>query len=413
MKKIRFPDWSLNSLDQLRRFLRTVTKVGPWVFAFYSLSLVVFCLIIAGRQAAAAQLAVDVVKSVEGATRYFRLMTALSMIQWCVLAGTLGVLIIWLLLCGFVLFLCTLLLDAVYQLYYKETRTNIVRQHRYLKLFHKKIGKRLIIFSIFIFITIAFIYLRIIRIHEIELTKLIRVYIATISILVPIIYSIVWYNYFKIYRSRKSKSLKNKLDWYLLSKNAIRRRFKSILWGVAVLTLFGWFLLPMLFGSFQWFEHFGTKILKDNVKYLEEWEVLRNEGFSQQEKSITSIAHLPDPNNLTQAISCLDKLGDYETLNNLFSLFQRGLFFIITLLALCEIGIPSIANAIIYGSRREALRKVFLATAKSTILVIVLQLFVAKAFFVDISRALGIGTVFLFAVSFFLMQQSTEIDAKK
>jgi hypothetical protein len=63
----------------------------------------------------------------------------------------------------------------------------------------------------------------------------------------------------------------------------------------------------------------------------------------------------------------------------------------------------------IYKEKRKVLLTVLYATIKSTILVIFLQVFIRKAYFIDISDIMGAGTIFMFVISFFLMQESVEI----
>ena len=97
-------------------------------------------------------------------------------------------------------------------------------------------------------------------------------------------------------------------------------------------------------------------------------------------------------------------LGNYKILISSQKQFQQGMFFVFTLVTIMEVALPALVNFIIVGNK--ALGKVFIVATKTAVLTLSLQYFIANAYFVDTSRIFGTVTLFMFLVSFFLMQKT-------
>ena len=414
MHKTKMPLWLNIYLEQFKNYFNFLKKYLPWLVLLYSAILLYVAFLIFYEQQKIFYNIFEVFDSAKGVLIYAKLLSSYSIVKWFVFSASILTTVSW----GFISYLFYLLfrliIEWTYQIYYKNSKYFIVLRIRFNRLFLGTVGKRLN-FSIVIILSIVILIFIRLNIFEKDLSKLIDFFTNTICILVPIVYFFIWYQYLIIRNRRKKGRKRRYLDEYLFSKQIIRHRFKNVVIGIFFLALFGWTLLPILFGQLQFIENKGFNYLLGQGEYKTNWEYTYDKGYFINNINRNSFLNLPTPNNLKKSLSWLKNIGStdsYEELQKHFSYFQKRMFFVLTLIILCEIGIPSIINAMIYKEKRKVLLTVLYATIKSTILVIFLQVFIRKAYFIDISDIMGAGTIFMFAISFFLMQESIELGDK-
>ena len=414
MHKVKVPLWLNIYLEQFKKYFNFLKKYLPWIVLIYSLTLLCVAFLIFYEQQKIFYHFSEVFFTAKDVLIYAKLLSSYSIIKWFIFSANILIVVLW----GFISYLFYLLfrlsIEWIYQMYYKSSKYFIVLRIRFNRLFLVTIGKRLNISIVVILSLVMLIFIKL-NIFEKNLPKLIDFFVITICILIPIVYSFTWYQYLSIRNRRKKVRKKNYLDEYLFSKQIIRHRFKNVIIGIIFLALFGWALLPILFGQLELIENEGFKFLSDNGEYEINWQWMHNKGYFSNNTNRTSFLDLPSPNNLKKSLSWLRNAGgleNYEELKKHFSYFQKKMFFVLTLIILCEIGIPSVINGLIYKEKRKVLLTVLFATVKSTLLVVFLQIFIRKAYFIDISNAMGAGAIFMFAISFFLMQESIELGNK-
>jgi hypothetical protein len=402
------PLWLREHIDMAKSFWLSFQRYLPWVLLLYIL-LALLTTLIFFSQLTVFSRAADLFNSAKGALTYAELFFQFAFVRWSIIIGTVATVLIWMWVAYFGYMLTILIIDGFYQLFAKESPFFIARRTRYLRFLRKKLKKYLHGALFIIILTALWLMIRM-KFFELNPEEMVDFFIIVIAFIIPVVYVLVWGRLLFIRRWKKQRA---KFDVYLFSKWAIHKRFKTILDYCAFFTVFGWILLPSLFMSWVWLENAGTTFLLNSCDYKTKWNLIAGDLHSSIPAVSNSIGGVPNPDELKKSLTSLR--DERRGLRNAFPRFQRGMFFIITFAALFEIGIPSVASATIYGDRRKALRGVFIATFKTTVLVGVLQLLIKKAFFVDISDVMGISTIFFFTVSFFLMQQSLQpaIDKQK
>lgn len=344
-------------------------------------------------------------KSVYGVYYYFELISMFGFFKWLVYVFSLICLPFWYIISYLLYQLIRFLSNLIYSIYTKEDPIYVRNKIRIERFLYEKISKYLVIYFLFfivlfaIFITITQIFYK--PLEEIFIYSLIFTSLGIIPVWV-----IVWCNYLIIRKKRRNKL---SFDNYLFSKSTIRNRFKEIFSILIFFALFGWLLIPFLLKSFDYTESYAEKLMLD-FSYKDKLEIIKSEGFDNYNDMYSKL-NLPNPAELKKDLSVVSQLHILWNSKNALKLFQQGLFFIITLGAFLDIGIPSVLNALFYKSKRKALKLIFYTTLKSTAIILILQLIISNLFFIDVSDYLGIGTIFLFIMTFLLMQSSTNIES--
>lgn len=396
------PVWFREHIDGLRRFLLFFKGYLRWGLFIYVLLVLLMTLLVFVAETEFLSDPALSFHSVKGALIYAQLVYKFSLFHWWIGIATISLVLMVPPVMYFTYFPVSLLVEGLYQLFAKESQSFIARRTRISRFLWNKFGKRIQLAVFLILCAISYLMISM-KIYQRPPKEQVNFFVIIIAFAVPVVYTVLWGKYLII---RARKKIMSNFDKYLFSKQSIRRQFTSILTFLACLVVLGWILLYSLFGALERIERTGSSFLLNEFEYREKWDFIVEDGYLQYSTTSDSIAGVPSPDQLERSLSWLPALRSEA--RTLFPQFQKGMFFILTLASLFQIGIPSVISAAIYKDRRKALLGVFLATLKSTLLVGGLQLFIRKAFFVDISEVMGIGTVFLFTVSFFLMQQSVQ-----
>ena len=194
----------------------------------------------------------------------------------------------------------------------------------------------------------------------------------------------------------------------LLSRQQMRRSFKAIVDMTVVLSLVGWLLLAPTVSAYERIAEFGASHLNRNHQYAQVWEEFIAPNLDAGREGTSSVPRLPPPESLAGSLFLLRDAGSFTQWSATFPLVMSSLFFVLTVYAACSIGVPSVFRVMLLRNGRAAAAALVLATVKSFIVVLGLQLFISRVYMVDITRPLGAGSVFFFAVSYFLMEQTGE-----
>ena len=406
MNKHLIPLWlreHFNSLNRLRLFIKRNLLIGVLIFIIISIFVAIILMF--------GQLNVftkenNLSYSLNNTLIYVQIVYVYCLVKLVISMSYMFILFIWMVASYLLFLILWLITEALYNLIYKGSIKLSLRRLQYIKILNENISNRFN-YVRFICMLIAGYVLQKINITKKPPKEIIDIFTFAVAIYIPIIYSFLWYQYTIIRKTRKTAITKKRFDKYLFSRETIHRKYLFIIDGLLIFAVFGWILFPFLFGQFSWIESRGVNhILSEMEAYKSKLFVLDNNSFNKS--SIDTLNN--NFKSLKELKNSFTIFGwDYYEFKKFFIPFQHGMFFILTFVLFCEIGIPSIINGLIYKEKRKVLLTVLFAAVKSTLLVVFLQIFIRKAYFIDISNAMGAGTIFMFAISFFLMQESIEL----
>ena len=407
MKKIAHNtnSWLIRHIKSINDYLKFVKKKFSYIIIFYLFSLLI-CTFAHFSPSINIINTLNIWKSVNGALTYVYLISICNIAKWFVDVISFTILLVWFFISYFIFIISRLIVDFFFQLIVKE-KYNFTRNRTRFYLFLKnKVGKKLNILLI-IYLFFCSIYLLKIQYYKYDTIFIMKHCFYLIIICVPIIYITVWIIFISI-RNRRKKKSKKKFDIFLFSQESIRRNFKTIIDAIVFFLILGWILIPGLFFCFDFTAVYFEKLILNKHSYKENYELIESEGYNNNLLKKATLK-LPNVTNLKDELHAIRSIINYEKIKKNLKKMQRGLFFILTLVSFCEIGIPSIVNAVIFKNKRKALKNIFISTIKTTILIICLQLIISKGFFIDISNIIGLSSLFFIIISFFLMQDTIQL----
>lgn len=313
--------------------------------------------------------------------------------------------ILWGVLCWVVWSIVVILNDMVQIVFIDNVDSYVRIRNRYVNFLDKKLSKIHIV-SIFIFLMICTFAIIDSGVMHKGLVDMIKYYGRLVLICVPVIFGITWTYYLLLLNKKGARTY---LRSYLFSNDSLRSSFCSIVGAMVFLAALGWFFVPALIISIKWLEEAAAQFMVGYMGYAGKYNYLMA-SVSSDLNGLPEILNPVKPENLSSHLSVLpdEWLAQYDIF---LPLFQKNMFLVLTAISCISIGMPAVVHAAISAGKRKASKLVLVATIKSTLLVAALQFFVREAFFVDISSLGGMGAVFLFSVSFFLMQQSKTAPA--
>jgi hypothetical protein len=399
----RLPQWIEPHYDALRRWVALLRRAWPWfllanfllAMAVTSVEFLTICRALMNPPTLQPQLGVGAL--------YGKLIACVCSAEWAVSMISLALVWAWALSTWLAWLTVRFLVDALFQLFSREPDSALRARSKYLRYFRLVLRWRLnlLVIAMLLAASVAFIEAQVWRTG---VGRSIQTYFWLIVPAVPIVYSVVWAKFLSV-RARRRNSAK--LDEFLFSRLSLRRRFKNILDGLAFLALLGLILLPGLFLSLKTLDAKATVVAATASHYEAGWNQLVAAGYSAPDALFAT--SLPNPESLSKRISAFAYFVDYSTLPSYLVRFQHGMFLVITVATFFEIGFPAILRAILFSGYRRSLRSLVLAAVKSFLIVAGLQLVVQQAFFVDLSNPVGVGTLFSFLISFFLMRETIEL----
>jgi hypothetical protein len=331
---------------------------------------------------------------------YARMLTGLNACRSFILIGSMALLLSWAFGLYLAFVIIALLGRVIYLLLYPGHKRFAAVCRRYETIVDR--GARRYILIDEVALVVVAIVVGIARMGQWTIGGAINLIVALSVAAVVTIFSITWINILWIRGQREDKRY---LDRCFLSRQSIHLDFKNILVLLVFFAVLGWVFWPMLLHSVGRLEGAGNSLMLNRLEYGRNWDLLIREGYVPP-KNAEWFAALPEPDKLATSWPGFREFLVGVDLRQVFVTLQHGMFLVVTIAALCVIGIPSIAAASVHRGRRNALRTAALATLKSGLVTIGLELFARKAYFVDISQATGIGTVFSLTLAFFLMMQT-------
>jgi len=229
-----------------------------------------------------------------------------------------------------------------------------------------------------------------------------------ICLSVPYSYSWVWALHLRCLRKKDiaGRSLRH-FENHLFSDDSVRLSFLVSLNVLIFLALLGRCWLPILFECSSYTAGTAQKLVRSQVPAYD--------GIcAAARKELTLASGLSWGEILPGSGKLLAKLDPLHDLRETLSppagspVFLRYLFLVVALCSLFQVALPISCRVIRdpKGGYGVAARRLLLGGAKTTIVVIVLKLFVTKAYLIDFSSTIGLGTAFAFLLAGFLALQS-------
>jgi hypothetical protein len=224
---------------------------------------------------------------------------------------------------------------------------------------------------------------------------------------IPYIVSVGWHQLIR-FRNRANSPY---LDWYLFSRQSLRRNFKAVVNMMIWLAMVGWLFVVPVFYAMDWASAAGAGYLRQHQRYDARWESLTTHGYDPAQSYSPRLAALPEPDDLRAWLFALGPDAPLDAWRPVFPEVLRRLFLMLTVTAVCAVGAPALIWAALSRTSRRATWVLLAATLKSSALVLFMRLFIETAYRVDTSGLAGSAAVFFLAVSYFLMQDSPSVDA--
>jgi hypothetical protein len=293
MKKHLTPLWISVHLDSLNRVCLFVKKYFlASVLIFIIISIFVAITLLFG------QLNIftkedNLPNSINNALIYVQIVYTYCLAKLVISMGYISTLFIWAILSYLLFLILRLITESLYNLVYKASTKFSIRRLKYIKIFNKIISNRFNYIR-FICLIIAGYVLQRLNIFKKSPQEIIDIFTFLIAIYIPIIYSFLWYQYIIIRKTRKTIISKRRFDKYLFARETIHRKFLFIIDGLLIFAVFGWILIPCLFGQFSWIENKGINYIINEIevykKNLIVWEndhSFNNIAISDFNKNIT------------------------------------------------------------------------------------------------------------------------------
>jgi hypothetical protein len=188
---------------------------------------------------------------------------------------------------------------------------------------------------------------------------------------------------------------------YLLSKYSLRQRLVTILTALITLGFIAFIFLPILFI----FINYTTELIFHFIKgyYIETYTSL----FDNIQIAVE--LKIPAPEKLHDFLSLFKSSLDFEQLSLLKINFQHNMFLLVTIVTFLEIGLPALINIVLHYHKIQIYISLLKAILLTTLLTIFIQFFITEVYYMDTTKIIGFSTIYLFMISYFLMQESSTL----
>jgi hypothetical protein len=85
------------------------------------------------------------------------------------------------------------------------------------------------------------------------------------------------------------------------------------------------------------------------------------------------------------------------------------MFLLVTIVTFLEIGLPALINIVLHYHKIQIYISLLKATLLTTLLTIFIQFFITEVYYMDTTKIIGFSTIYLFMISYFLMQESSTL----
>lgn len=256
--------------------------------------------------------------------------------------------------------------------------------------------------------------LRVVQITGISANVIIHLTGITLCLGAPYVFGFTWCVFLRVLR-RKEKTGRH-VRWfkkYLFSDESLRSSFLLSVKFMVYIALLAWVLIPVPV-KLSSIAAQRTLVL---FRFMSpEYQVVLSQA--QQEVTIRG-GHswdevLPPADRLYREFDMWADIRENLRLGEEgLLLFLRYLFFVVALAALFGMALPVLIRGIRERGYRIAIKKLLIASVKTTTVVIVMRIFVSKAFLIDFSNALGLGTIFTYLLAGFLAFQRRDGNAER
>ena len=177
---------------------------------------------------------------------------------------------------------------------------------------------------------------------------------------------------------------------------------------ILVFAYFGWITIPGYLISLDKSARKASSIFMKVYDYKVKLKELNELGLPIDKYGLKRI-HLPEPDKLHQKFNLGKYLLEKQDIKTAHKLLMSYLFLLITVSGFIQIGVRVITKVFINSGYWKTLKHIFIITLKTTIIVVLLQLFILKAYYIDITDPIGIGIMFSFLMSLFFTQTTNEL----
>jgi hypothetical protein len=393
------PFWLQLHADNLVRFCARQRRILPALLALYIFLLLSFTIITMQFP----YIYLDEVSNLDSLQNYevvqfVRMVLGYSIAEWMVNVLSVGILLIWLVMAFFAYFITQILLEPVWQLFYPTDPNFYATYCRMTRFTHAAFGrKRCILDGIGIVIILCTLFE--LRIWTGTPDRAVNLAGCMFLGIVPYVYAFIWAWYIRILARHPRAGY---LNLYLFSQHTARRKLKGAVDLLVFFALLSWFLLPTYFyvcKSISETVAFSVReILDEGGEWTALMQKIKFESPDHKERA------LPAPNQLEERLNPIVSINDSFPIAKASPTMLMYLFAVVMFATFLELSIPATYNAVRTRGYQVTLRRVLVATMKTTVFLAALQFFVIKAYFIDMSEILGLGAMFAFIIAFAIAQ---------
>lgn len=304
-------------------------------------------------------------------------------------------------------FVVRMALNLIYPLFYPVDSNPTKWAKRYDRFFsHKLLGASFACNSGFILVVLVGFLL---AIKEQGMSPVLMIHCLGVSFCLAVFYAFGfhWFIFLRILKRKDTaKRTLPRFNAYLFSDESIKSSFLGSLKFMVFIAVLAWFLIPVP-------ARLSAKIAKGTEWYVSllvpDYAAVRSEAQKNifLKSGINWEKMLPSAENLGNEFDLWSGLREVICPKQGSPLFLRYLFLLVALASLFQVALPVATRISREYGYAPAARKLLMAALKTTTVVFLLKLFVAKAFLVDFSSVIGMGTAFTYLLAAFIAFQDT------
>ncbi len=303
-------------------------------------------------------------------------------------------------------FLVQLVLNALYLFFFPSEYRPTQQSKRYDAFLSAKLRRS----SFFVrntFIVVVVVICTVAAVKDQSILLMVHIMGVSFCCSVPYVFGFHWSVFIRILKRKQETGRKViRFKAYLFSEYAIRSSFLNSVKFMISTALIAWVLIPIPIVLSEriagWTGNYFA-LLSPN------YETVR----TQAQRELVLQKYQWD--KVLPPAGTLGMFGLHAGLKEAFcpqyggsALFLRYLFSCVALGSFVAVALPVSVRATHHQGYSVAVKKLLIASAKTTTVVLFLKFFVAKAFLVDFASVLGLGTAFTYILAGFLAFQNRE-----
>jgi hypothetical protein len=394
--------WALFHINAFKSFIKGIIRWKFLIIFFLLILILVVNLGVFLNILEATSVGSIKINDVEAMGIYIHLLLVITIYQYICAILALFILLMWLLVAWLSLIVTRFIVEALFQLFYREDPLFVKQRTRFISVVDKKVRIRMNYFLVLFFALVLFYFIKI-NVYELSVSEIIKIFILLILTAIPFVWGIGWYGYYRVLKISKHRKSSEK---YLFSFAAVQRGFKSTIDALIWLALFGLIILPALFRSIDSVSEYCAKQVSTKYNYTKYFGYLVEKGLPKEGIRIGKYASIPSPDILSNNLSPVGYKLEFSKLRTESKKLQNGFFMVVTFGGLLSVAIPAIGGFFLTRGRKKALLQILFVTLKTAIIAAALQIFISKTYFIDAGDPIGFAAVFMFVLSFFLALES-------